>query len=553
MKRLRGKLTFANAVLVAIAALLVAPGMAAAADSLYATPDPALGANCTAESPCGLATAMSTAVSGDTVVVGVGTYEPAGTYEDGGRSLTIEGAVVGIGRPVVDGNFVLTGPATRISDVEIYSTGFESPLAIGGGAEADRVVSISANIGDGCRIDSSGAVISNSLCVTNSTFFSGLSTQSTSGSGPVAIQHVTMIGDKGFYSHASGDITVSDSIAMRNSSAGEDGSLGSETTNFVRSYLLHSSGTALTNEEPLEEEPIFRGPADYREAAGSPSIDFGSATAEPDELDLDGNLRKIGAKTDIGAFEFVPDAPSVSSPSATSITESSATVGATINPNSGRTYYHLEYGSNSAYGSSTPVVPMSAATTGSAVQVALSELAAGSTVHYSLVATSDGGTTRTPDATFTTVSPATSAPEAKVSNPAPPVSPTPAPTAKLAPMLTFKGGKRGKPKGQPLLDRSAIKLSTGCGPIACGVTVRGTVKVGSQSFGSLPGPKTPSHWQAGKQGAMKLRVSSKIQSRVRAYLEADPAARAKILVTATYVTAAGEKATRKLTIPVRPL
>lgn len=84
-------------------------------------------------------------------------------------------------------------------------------------------------------------------------------------------------------------------------------------------------------------------------------------------------------------------------------------------------------------------------------------------------------------------------------------------------------------------------------------SVVGKVKVGAKSFGTLPGPKTPSHWQPGKLGAMKLRINSKLQSRVRKYLEANPGARAKIFVTATYVSDEGVKATRKLTISVRPI
>jgi ribosome-associated protein YbcJ (S4-like RNA binding protein) len=52
---------------------------------------------------------------------------------------------------------------------------------------------------------------------------------------------------------------------------------------------------------------------------------------------------------------------------------------------------------------------------------------------------------------------------------------------------------------------------------------------------------------------MKLRVSSKLQQSVRKYLEADARAQAKIFVTATYVTADGATATRKLTIRVRPV
>jgi hypothetical protein len=390
-------------------------------------------------------------------------------------------------------------------------------------------------------------VISNSLCVANSTFFSGLSTQSTSGSGPMAVRNVTMIGHNGFYSGAPGEVTVSDSIAMRNSAAGEDASLGSGTTNLIRSYALHDSGSALTVEDPLEEEPIFRNPGDYREAADSPSIDFGSATAEPGELDLDGNLRKIGAKTDLGAYEFVPDPPSVSALSTTSTSPTSATVNTTINPNSGRTYYHVEYGPTAAYGSSTPTEVLPAATSPATAQVDLAGLTAGSTVHYSLVATSDGGTTTTPDATFTI------APPAPPSSGTPPATGPSSATKKLAPRLAFSEGKGGKHKGQPLLDRSTLKLSTACGPVACDVTVVGKVKIGATDFGTLPGPKKPTHWQAGKQGATKLRISSKLQKRVREYLKANPGARAKIFVTGTYVTADGSSATRKLTIPVRPV
>lgn len=81
----------------------------------------------------------------------------------------------------------------------------------------------------------------------------------------------------------------------------------------------------------------------------------------------------------------------------------------------------------------------------------------------------------------------------------------------------------------------------------------GKVKIGAKTFGTLPGPKTPSHWQAGKQGAIKLRVGSKLQQSVRKYLEANAGAKAKIFVTATYATAEGATATRKLTIPVRPV
>jgi len=525
-------------------ALAVAP-TGAAAKSYYATPSPAPGADCSAESPCALSTAIGTAAQGETVVIGAGTYSEPGAYPgadpvyaDAGKDLTIEGAVIGVGRPVVHGVFKLTGPGTRLSDVEINSIWFEySALDLSNGADADRVVASSPFI-DGCRIGSSGGTVTNSLCLGPSPS-SGLSTQVRTGSGPISVRNATMIGKYGYYSNSVIGTTISDSIAMRNEGLGDDANLNDKTTALVRTYALHQSGTPLSEDSPLTEEPSFRKAGDYREAAGSPSIDFGATSAEPGELDLNGNLRKIGSKVDLGAYEFVPDPPAVSTPTVTGTTTTNATVNATINPNSGRTYYHLEYGPTTAYGTTTPTVAIPAATTPTAVQVDLSGLSPDSTLHYRLVATSDGGTTAATDGTLETASP-------------PPPAPPP-PPKKLAPILRLVGGTGGKPEGQPLLDRSAIKFSTGCGPIACDVTVAGKVKIGAKSFGTLAGPKPPSHWQAGKQGAMKLRVSSKLQQSVRKHLEANPTARAKILVTATYVTDAGAKATKKLTISVRPI
>ena len=210
---------------------------------------------------------------------------------------------------------------------------------------------------------------------------------------------------------------------MKNSSASaDDASLGSgETVNLLRSYALHQYPGQLpkTEVEPLEEEPIFRGAGDYREAADSPSIDFGSTTTEFGELDLDGNLRKIGAKTDLGAYEFVPDAPSLGTPSATRTSSTSATVTVPINPNSGRAYYRVEYGPTAGYGSSTPTFALPAATTPATVEVELTELPADSTVHYSIVATSDGGGAATADASFTTASPTSPASETPATNTSP--------------------------------------------------------------------------------------------------------------------------------------
>ncbi len=57
--------------------------------------------------------------------------------------------------------------------------------------------------------------------------------------------------------------------------------------------------------------PLFVDAAngDYREAAGSPTIDAGVTDPANGPLDLEGNPRTVGAATDIGAYEFVPPLP----------------------------------------------------------------------------------------------------------------------------------------------------------------------------------------------------------------------------------------------------
>jgi hypothetical protein len=497
-----------------VALALTAAPAAASAESLYATPSPASGADCSVASPCALLTAMSKAATGDAVVIGAGTYG-SGSYNDGGKSLTIKGAVIGSGRPIVNGGFELTGSGTRISDVQATS------MKVGDGAEANRVVSINNTFGDGCEIETSGGTIANSICATESPFFSGLSTQSTGGSGTMIVRNDTMIGHHGFYSSSAGMVTISDSIAMRNSSASaDDASLGSgETVSLVKSYALHQypGQLAKSEVEPLLKEPIFRGAGEYREAANSPSIEFGSTSTEYGELDLDGNLRKIGARTDIGAYEFVPDAPSLGTPSTTRGSSTSATVSVPINPNSGRTYYRVEYGPTAGYGSSTATLALPAATTPATVEVELTELPTDSTVHYSIVGI---------------------AAEARAN----PIS-SPAGTTAEAPTRPAlhrkqRRGAQGTAAVRPVGDQTLDGLRSGGLRSECRGEGEGRRQAPRRRS---PGRRTLATGQVGKQGAMKLRVSAELQRLVRHFLEENPGARAKIFVTGTFVTAAGER------------
>ncbi len=103
---------------------------------------------------------------------------------------------------------------------------------------------------------------------------------------------------------------------------------------------------------------------------------------------------------------FAQDQPTVTTGSASAISQTGATVAGTVNPNgSNVTSCHVDYGTTTAYGGQAPCSP-SPGSGSSAVSVSasLSGLTVGTTYHYRVVAVNAGGTTNGADATFATSS-----------------------------------------------------------------------------------------------------------------------------------------------------
>lgn len=396
-------------VVLALAAMAATPSGAAAA-TLFTTPGPAAGADCSDGEPCALATAFSQAVHGDTIVIGTGLYTGGALYADFGKALTVRGEQIGVGRPVVEGQISLSHADSHLSDVEVRATSGAAAVELSNGASADRVIANHSG-GNGCAILPAGSAITNSVCVsTKPNSHSGLI--SSGSTGETSAHNVTAAAFYGFFATAGSaptdpGLTIKDSIAFTFDSGGggldvvlQHGKTTIDRMAFNSSNITaNASSSVITN--TLTANPVFRAPGDYRQHSSSPTIDAGGDAAGPGELDLNGNLRKVGAHTDMGAYEFVP-APVLTAEPVSDVTTTMAQVNGLLDANGGRVYHHVEYGDTPALGSATAVQVLPAADGPTPVAIDLAGLTRKSDVHYSIVATSDGGTVSTPVATFTT-------------------------------------------------------------------------------------------------------------------------------------------------------
>jgi len=141
----------------------------------------------------------------------------------------------------------------------------------------------------------------------------------------------------------------------------------------------------------------------FYELPTSPTVDTGVDDALNGTLAFDGTLRILGARTDIGAAEYVPP-PSATTGASSAVGTTTATVAGSANANGGSGSVSFEYGTTPAYGQSTSGVPISG-TADTTTTVGLTGLQPGTIYHYRLVASTSSGTVPGADATFTTQAP----------------------------------------------------------------------------------------------------------------------------------------------------
>jgi hypothetical protein len=105
-------------------------------------------------------------------------------------------------------------------------------------------------------------------------------------------------------------------------------------------------------------------------------------------------------------FTTLPNPPTVVTGTASSLTQTTGTLNATVNPNGGEiSQCNLEYGSTTSYGSSAPCSVPPGASSAVAVAASVGGLSAATTYYFRIVAANPGGTSYGVDQTLTTLLP----------------------------------------------------------------------------------------------------------------------------------------------------
>ncbi|MDQ6777514.1 MAG: hypothetical protein M3071_15160, partial [Actinomycetota bacterium] len=173
------------------------------------------------------------------------------------------------------------------------------------------------------------------------------------------------------------------------------------------------TGTPLTADPMLGALAFNGGPGMYTmlPGTGSPALKAGTATGAP-MTDERGTARPAAGPIDLGAVQATVGAPAPTSAvpivitgTATSLTGSTATLNAAVNPNGSAATYYFDYGTSASYGSKSSTGNLAAGTAAVLASGKLSHLKVNTTYHFRIVATNAAGTSRGVDRTFNTVLP----------------------------------------------------------------------------------------------------------------------------------------------------
>jgi hypothetical protein len=390
MGRRRGLFGRLLAIAASGVALVTVPA-ASAATTRYAAPAGS-GTACSQVAPCDIATAINGAVSGDVVAVASGTYGSAGSpitqTLTAAAGVTVEGVATGPGRPVI---YSSAAPAMSLSggasDLDLEQVGsLAEGLDLGTAATATRmyVRTVASDLADTCSVTGLNVVVTDSLCWEGDpSFHSAFIVQS----GSATVRNDTIVGaNDGLYDNG-GSIEAINCILLGPNSKDVSTNAGSVT--LTTDEYATTGGTPPTSTGQISAAPVFDDAAngDFHEGTNAPSINAGLDNAANGTNDLDGDLRELGAHTDLGAYEVVPSGPSATTTAATSRGFHGATLTGSLNGAGAPTSYHFIYGTSAGSLTSSTATQTAPAASGSqAVSVPVTGLAIGTKYFYELVA-----------------------------------------------------------------------------------------------------------------------------------------------------------------------
>jgi hypothetical protein len=300
-----------------------APG-ASAATSRYVAPN-GTGSDCSSAKPCKLEDAVNASGAGDEVIVKPGNYllwqglsTPA--------PITIRG-IPGQPRPIlqtfVAGGIYLQDSTLRYADV--YQVDQFGSALTAKGSTIDQVGFKGGTLAK-CVVATQNSTIRNSLVISRSSDGSGICANALQSSNTTIVRNVTSVVYEGQAIEATAiDSTANVSVSVKNTIAKTDGGIGLyvagalgshakltvSNTNYADYKRDGDLGTVFADAGKNQgTPPSFVNPAagDYRQKAGSVTIDAGGSDGLIGTYDLDGDPRSVGAP-DIGADEFVPATP----------------------------------------------------------------------------------------------------------------------------------------------------------------------------------------------------------------------------------------------------
>lgn len=191
--------------------------------------------------------------------------------------------------------------------------------------------------------------------------------------------------------------------------------------------------------------------------------------------------------------------PVVSTGHVKDVTQTSATLTGTVNPEGQASGYYFQYGTTPAYGGQTPMFSAGAGTKSVTLSAAIGPLAPDTTYHYRLVASNDAGTTYGHDVSF------------KTGRPPAGITLAASPSVITFGQATSIGGRVLAPR-PPQLTVTLQSASSPAGPWGDDATTTATAS-GAYSFGPA-GPASNTYYRALADGAMSAPVRVVVRFRV---------------------------------------